>query len=114
MHLKKVLILPMFLLLSACESESEISPAIDTDVADSAANKTQSLNLSRDGVNRVLDEMGDEALELDAQRILPDMFDAETDREKMKISGSVLTDEEARTLLDRVDGVELKIELTTP
>lgn len=114
MHHKKVLLLPMLLLLGACESEPKINPPIDASAVNNVAKKAQNLDLSRDGVNRVLDEMDDAALGLDAQPILSDMFDGEPDREKMKISGSVLTDEEPSTLLESVDGVEFKIELATP
>ncbi len=121
---RRLTTIAVLLLFSACGPETEVhsEPIAETPdpIADVAidANPQEStpqrLDLSREGVGRVLEEMADADIELDSDRILPDMFDAEPEPEKMRVSGGVLTNEEAENLRDRIDGVELKIEFTRP
>jgi hypothetical protein len=128
--------LPTFVLLlifSACGSDSDVPSESITEKQDPTANVSkadvkaavlgntkrqesaaQRLDLSRGGVERVLEAMDDVELGLDKDRILPELFDAEAEQEKMRLSGGVLTNKEAESLRDRIDGVELKIELTRP
>ena len=128
--------LPAFVLLlifSACGSESDVHSESIAEKHDTTANvpkvdvkadvlsntkrqesSSQRLDLSRSGVEQVLEGMGDVALSPDNDRLLPELFDAEPEQKKTRLSGGVLTNKEAESLRDRIDGVELKIELTRP
>ena len=49
----------------------------------------------------------------DAENLLPNMFEGDAHTDKVRMSGKLLTDEEATKLQNRVDGAEVKIEIST-
>ncbi len=110
------------LLLGACSGPppdasdaAPVAPAPQAPV-DAAPPPAPPLDLSRDAIRQTADEFADsaEATVGDAPDVLPDLFEGDgSDADKVKVSGSVLTDEEATTLRDRVDGVELKVKVPT-
>ena len=97
--------------LAACspQSGSGDAAASEAQPVNTTEESAPSLNLSRDLISdgEVEEELAD------AENVLPDMFAEEADQPKTRISGKVLTKEEAQTLTDSVDGVELKIEVPT-
>ena len=95
------------LLFGGCSPSS--APGETAADASVSTEETPSLNLSTDLIGDALTEEGEVG---EAESVLPDMFD---DREeaKTKISGKVLTNEEAQTLQDSVDGVQLELEVPT-
>ena len=68
------------------------------------------LDLSRD---HLPDEMDDGEIGEDAA-LLPDLLGNESDAGKVKLSGGVITDKEAATLMDKIEGAEVKLEVKTP
>ncbi len=75
---------------------------------------TPVLDLSSDAIRETLDEIDDETPELQAsQALLPEMFDDQTETPSTRVSGGVLTREDAESLQDSLDGVEIKLEMET-
>lgn len=91
--------------LAACQDSAPAEAADETHVQE---NPTV-LDLELD--DRVLVDQVETLAEPDP--VLPDLFDGTAEQRKTKVSGKVLTDEEAQLLQDKVDGVELKIEVQT-
>ncbi len=72
------------------------------------------LDLSDEHLQGLLDESGDAGDALpERDRLLPDYFAEEKDPRKVKVTGGVLTDEEAASLRDAIDGAEVKVEVRT-
>ena len=69
------------------------------------------LNLSLDLIHDIVSETDGEEL-VDPQ-ILPQLVDQEALAKRVKLKGKVLTDKEALDMKDRIEGVELKIEIKT-
>jgi hypothetical protein len=73
-----------------------------------------SLDLSSDHIAELEQSLSDSSAEItDADSLLPDMFEDTGDAPRTKLSGKVLTKEEAESMQDSLDGVELKIEVKT-
>ena len=106
----------LMLVLTACsepEPASELGPEPDaeTGAETGAEQKDQELNLSRDAITDVMDEEGP-AMH-DPNATLPNMFADEAEDKKTKLSGKVLTKEEAEDLRSTVDGVQVELEVPT-
>ena len=113
-------------ILVACSQpdEDRAAPAAQSAVPAPGASEhkpsEQTLDLSKDVIDGALNDVlpeGSEALEAleTPEDVLPDLFDAaKEDAKKVKVSGSVLTKEEAESLRDSIDGVEVQLEVKTP
>lgn len=99
------------LVLAACERSSAppqgSAPAQQQPAVEQQQGATE-LNLSREALaDDVEVNVGD------APTVLPDLFDGSKDKPKVRTKGRVLTDKEAQTLEDSVQGVELSVEFDT-
>lgn len=104
--MKPVLWVCCCLVLAACGGADSSANAVDE--------APQPIDLSPERRAAVLEQhhvAQDEEIP-EAQTALPDLFEQDRDP-NMRVSGKVLTDEEAQTLQETVDGVELKLELKT-
>ncbi len=70
--------------------------------------------LSVDDARRaIVDQDRDTSVDLQEEAaLLPDMF-GEKEAKRVRMSGKMLTDEEAESLDEQLDGVELKLEMQT-
>ena len=111
---------PAFILLggllflsSGCDSTVSQREATDAPAPapiETPTGAPTTLDLSREHMSDDIDEVElaeDEAL-------LPDLLGNENEEGKVKLSGGVITDKEAPTLMDRIDGAEVKLEVKTP
>ena len=69
------------------------------------------LDLSREAMREVMNEDGPSMQ--DPEATLPDMFADGSEDKKAKLSGKVLTKEEAEDLRSTVDGVQVELEVPT-
>ncbi len=101
-----VIVFSMFLALGACDA------ARTGDEPAPAAEPTAPLNLdlSRDHM-----PVDDEVVEVgEEDNLLPDLVGNEAESGTVKLSGSVITNKEAPTLREKIDGAEVKLEVKTP
>ena len=92
----------LVLALAACsgpEPEREVGPG----------DPSQELDLSREAIRDVLEEEGTVMKDPDAS--LPNMFADQAEEKQTKLSGKVLTKEEAEDLRSAVDGVQVELEV---
>ena len=109
----------MVVLCSAC-GQTE-SPAATSSTVSGAEQQTAGsteappLDLSKESIQAAAEsaeaEIAEQAL-TEPEAALPDLFGEKKDK-NVKVSGNVLTKEEAESLQDSVDGVELKLEMKT-
>ena len=98
--------------LSACGGSPQ-----PENVDEDSKPQQQDLNLSKENLRGFVDEIDGET-KIDVGQdtnVLPELLkegNGETER-KMRVSGNVLAKEEAESLQDSVDGVELKLEMKT-
>ena len=100
-----VLILAM--LAVACDGNAP-SGSAPTETIEPAESQAQELNLSRELVD---DETTVELA--DPDEVLPDLFEEDAEGKRVRLSGKVLTKEEAENLQSTVDGAEVKLERKT-
>ncbi|MEM7100235.1 MAG: hypothetical protein AAF541_18350 [Pseudomonadota bacterium] len=76
---------------------------------------SQPLDLSQESIRGFVEEVdGETNVELtEPGEILPELLSEDKAEKSMRVSGNVLTKEEAESLQDSVDGVELKLEVKT-
>lgn len=104
----------MLLALGACDSAPTSQEAV-TEAEPEALTAPPpeapvTLDLSREHL-----PVDDELVEVgEAENLLPDLVGNQAESGKVKLSGSVITDKEALTLRDKVDGAEVKLEVKTP
>jgi hypothetical protein len=70
------------------------------------------LDLSRENIEAIVAESIDEPLKK-ATSAMPDLFSENEQDKKLSVSGRVLTSDEAVSLIDSVEGAEIKLELKT-
>ncbi|MEM7079631.1 MAG: hypothetical protein AAF513_13495 [Pseudomonadota bacterium] len=104
------LLLTAMLIICGCTPSPQGDQApVETAAEDSGETQVE-LNLSRELLQ---DTELDDADIAEDPALLDDMFEAERDEKRVKLSGSVLTDEEASELTERVEGAEVKVEIKT-
>lgn len=100
----------LVLALGACSApeqpEQKQAPNQEQDI-----NQDRDLDLSREAMSEVMNEEGLSIQDPEAK--LPDMFADESEDKKAKLSGKVLTKEEAEDLRSTVDGVQVELEVPT-
>ncbi len=72
--------------------------------------EVETINLSRELLDDIIDE--DDSLAARKKR-LPDMFESTPEDKTTKIRGALLITDEPVDMRDRVEGVEVKIEIPT-
>ena len=97
------------LMIGGCEQSPATAPTDAAATPPAAAEPLKpELNLSREAL------ADDAEVEVgEAPTVLPDLFDEGKDKPKLRTKGRVLTDKEAETLEDSVQGVELSVEFDT-
>ena len=89
---------------------SEDSAATQVDGAQPSESESGELDLSKGHLQELIGDAGDIG-ELEAA--LPDLFDVDEQEKTVTINGSLLTREDAESLMDALDGMEVTIEVKT-
>jgi hypothetical protein len=102
-------------LSSACTDGGAAKKEVDVEDLDEV--EQVDLDISSATVSEVIEEITEELEESpdvgDARALLPEYSLDERRRDRLKLSGKVLTDEEAESMSDAIDGVEVSIEVKT-
>ena len=104
-YLHTILVILAISQLGACQPDTAGTPPPEP-----PPQAATPLDLSRDYLedrNPGTEELAEEA------ELLPDLFAEDSKEARVRVSGSVITDEQANTLQDRLDGAEVKIEVKT-
>ena len=105
MRFLSITVIAATLAFSGC---GEVSRDTSSTVDEALSEENPTLDLSRD----MLDEPGSADLE-DPDQVLPDLFEDQGEEGRVRVSGKVLTKEEAESLQSSVDGAEVRLELKT-
>ena len=98
---------------AACSPRDSVdSPSVPPapSEVEQSSEPNQTLDLSRQILQPIADE--DQALGA-AEPVLPNMFEDAEDAPRVKVKGSLITDDEALELRDRIDGAQVKVEVKT-
>ncbi len=113
----------LFLICAGCQPEGDTGAGTahpsttdpEPEVIEIPAAPQPRLDLSREHLQNV---DGEGQVPSEPEQLLPDFFaeqDAikEQDNKKMKVNGGLLTNPEAANLKDSIDGVEIRVEMST-
>ncbi|MFT7654891.1 MAG: hypothetical protein ACI9UU_004013 [Candidatus Azotimanducaceae bacterium] len=120
----RLLLLSVVVVMTACsetpneqrQSDQQLNEQLNEQplIVPSTSPVQTSLDLSSDRVAGLEQSLSDSSAEItDADSLLPDMFEDTGDAPRTKLSGKVLTKEEAESMQDSLDGVEFTLEVKT-